>query len=183
MAALILVLVAGTVASARRQRTWANPFAQSAQLLVDAPLSYRSHFGAASLLWEGHQRKAAEVEYQRALALFPRSFAVPRELADRLRLEARCGEAIPLYQQALRYAPDLNDVRASYIACLMYEGRYAEAHSQARIGLAVDGGGPTRSTFGTSGPLPSAQSSRRRARYRAADCPAERDRLGGYRAQ
>ena len=59
LGALILVLVAGTVASARRQRTWANPFAQSAQLLIDAPLSYRSHFGAASLLWEGHQRKAA----------------------------------------------------------------------------------------------------------------------------
>ncbi len=58
VAALILVLVAGAVASARRQRTWANPFAQSAQLLIDAPLSYRSHYGAASLLWEGHQREA-----------------------------------------------------------------------------------------------------------------------------
>ncbi len=141
VAALALLLVAGAVASARRQRTWANPFAQSAQLLIDAPLSYRSHYGAASLLWEGHQREASEIEYQRALKLFPRSFAVPRELADRLRLEARCKEAIPLYQQALRYAPDLNEVRSSLIACLMYEGRYAEAHSQARIGLSVDGGG------------------------------------------
>ena len=141
VAALALLLVAGAVASARRQRTWANPFAQSAQLLIDAPLSYRSHYGAASLLWEGHQREASEIEYQRALKLFPRSFAVPRELADRLRLEARCKEAIPLYQQALRYAPDLNEVRSSLIACLMYEGRYAEARSQARIGLSVDGGG------------------------------------------
>jgi hypothetical protein len=140
-ATLALLLLAGTMASARRQRTWANPFAQSARLLIDAPLSYRSHYGAASLLWEGHQREASEIEYQRALALFPRSFAVPRELADRLRLEARCAEAIPLYQHALRYAPDLNEVRASFIACLMYEGRYLEARSQARIGLAVDGGG------------------------------------------
>jgi tetratricopeptide (TPR) repeat protein len=140
-AALIVLVLAGAVASARRQRTWANPFAQSAQLLIDAPLSYRSHHGAASLLWEGHQREASEIEYRRALTLFPRSFAVPRELADRLRLEARCKDAIPLYQQALRYAPDLNDVRSSFIACLMYEGRYAEARSQARIGLAVDGGG------------------------------------------
>ena len=71
VAALALLLVAGTVASARRQRTWANPFAQSAQLLIDAPLSYRSHYGAASLLWEGHQREASEVEYRRAMALFP----------------------------------------------------------------------------------------------------------------
>ena len=141
VAVLALVLVAGTVASARRQRTWANPFAQSAQLLIDAPLSYRSHYGAASLLWEGHQREASQIEYRRALALFPRSFAVPRELADRLRLEARCADAIPLYRQALRNAPDLNEVRSSLIACLMYEGRYAEAHSQARIGLSVDGGG------------------------------------------
>jgi len=141
LAALVLLLVAGSVASARRQRTWANPFSQSAQLLIDAPLSYRSHYGAASLLWEGHQREASEIEYQRALTLFPKSFAVPRELADRLRLEARCKEAIPLYQQALRNAPDLNEVRSSIIACLMYEGRYAEARSQARIGLAVDGGG------------------------------------------
>ena len=46
-----------------------------------------------------------------------------------------------MYLQALRYAPDLNEVRSSLIACLMYEGRYAEARSQARIGLAVDGGG------------------------------------------
>jgi hypothetical protein len=140
-AALVLLLAAGVVASALRQRTWANPFSQSAQLLIDAPLSYRSHYGAASLLWEGHQREASEIEYQRALLLFPRSFAVPRELADRLRLEARCKEAIPLYQQALRYAPDLNEVRSSLIACLMYEGRYNEARSQAKIGLAVDGGG------------------------------------------
>ena len=139
--AFILLILAGGVASARRQRTWANPFVQSAQLLMDAPLSYRSHFGAASLLWEGHQREASEIEYQRALTLFPRGFAVPRELADRLRLEARCKDAIPLYQQALRYAPDLNEVRSSLIACLMYEARYAEARSQARIGLAVDGGG------------------------------------------
>lgn len=141
MAALALLLAAGMLASGLRQRTWANPFSQSAQLLVDAPLSYRSHYGAASLLWEGHQREASEIEYQRALTLFPRSFAVPRELADRLRLEARCKEAIPLYQHALRYAPDLNEVRSSLIACLMYEGRYAEARSQAKIGLAVDGGG------------------------------------------
>jgi protein O-mannosyl-transferase len=140
-AALACVVLAGMVASARRERTWANPFAQSAQLLIDAPLSYRSHYGAASLLWEGHQRQASEIEYQRALTLFPRSFAVPRELADRLRLEARCDEAIPLYLHALRYAPDLNEVRSSLIACLMYAGRYAEARSQARIGLAVDGGG------------------------------------------
>lgn len=141
VAALVLVLAAGAIASARRQRTWANPFSQSAQLLIDAPLSYRSHYGAASLLWEGHQREASEIEYQRALTLFPKSFAVPRELADRLRLEARCKEAIPLYQQALRYAPDLNEVRSSLIACLMYEGRYPEARSQSMIGLAVDGGG------------------------------------------
>ncbi len=141
LAALVLLLAVGALASARRQRTWANPFSQSAQLLIDAPLSYRSHYGAASLLWEGRQRKESEIEYQRALALFPKSFAVPRELADRLRLEARCKEAIPLYQHALRYAPDLNEVRSSLIACLMYEGRYADARSQARIGLAVDGGG------------------------------------------
>ena len=141
VAALVLLLVAGTVASAQRQRTWANPFAQSAQLLIDAPLSYRSHYGAASLLWEGHQREASEVEYRRAMAFFPRSFAVPREYADRLRLEARCTEAIPLYLHALRYAPDLNEVRSSLIACLMYDGRYVEARSQARIGMALDGGG------------------------------------------
>ena len=119
----------------------ASSLNQSAQLLIDAPLSYRSHHGAASLLWEGHQREASEIEYQRALLLFPKSFAVPRELADRLRLEARCKEAIPLYLRALRYAPDLNEVRSSLIACLMYEGRYVEARSQAKIGLAVDGGG------------------------------------------
>ncbi len=147
VAALVLLLAAGTVASARRQRTWANPFAQSAQLLIDAPRSYRSHFGAASLLWEGHQKEASEIEYRRALALFPKSFAVPREFADRLRLEARCDEAIPLYQQALRNAPDLNEVRSSYIACLMYVGRYAEARSQARIGMAVDGGGSDSLNF------------------------------------
>jgi hypothetical protein len=146
-AALLLLLGAGAVSSALRQRTWANPFSQSAQLLIDAPLSYRSHYGAASLLWEGHQREASEIEYQRALTLFPRSFAVPRELADRLRLEARCTEAIPLYQQALRYAPDLNEVRSSLIACLMYDGRYTDARSQARIGLAVDGGGSDSLNF------------------------------------
>jgi tetratricopeptide (TPR) repeat protein len=137
----VLLLLVGTWRSATRIRTWSTPFVQAAQLLRDAPLSYRAQYGAASLLWEGHQRQAAEISYRRALALFPRSFAVPRELADRLRLEAKCDQAIPLYQQALRYAPDLNEVRSSLIACLMYDGRYHEAQVQARIGLAVDGGG------------------------------------------
>lgn len=141
VAALALLLLAGTLASIRRLRTWTNPFAQSAQLLIDAPLSYRAHYAAASLLWEAHQREAAVVEYGRALTLFPRSFAVPREFADRLRFEAKCDEAIPLYHQALRYAPDLNEVRSSLIACLMYVGRYHEARAQTRIGMAVDGGG------------------------------------------
>lgn len=146
-AVLVLLLLAGMTSSARRQRTWANPFAQSAQLLIDAPLSYRSHYGAASLLWEGHQREASEVEYNRAMMFFPRSFAVPREYADRLRLDNRCTEAIPLYLRALRYAPDLNEVRSSLIACLMYDGRYAEARAHTRIGLAVDGGGADSLNF------------------------------------
>jgi hypothetical protein len=141
IAAFMLLLGVGAVASALRQRTWANPFIQTAHLLLDAPLSYRSHYGAASVLWEANQRERSEVEYRRALALFPRSFVVPREFADRLRLDAKCDAAIPLYRQALRNAPDLNDVRSSLIACLLYEGQYAEAHSQARIGLSVDGGG------------------------------------------
>ena len=144
---LTILLLTGMVASARRQRTWANPFTLSAQMLIDAPLSYRSHHGAASLLWEGRQHSASEVEYRRAMALFPRSFTVPRDLADHLRLDDRCAEAIPLYQHALRYAPDLNEVRSSFIACLMYEGHYAEARSQARIGRAVDGGGGDSTNF------------------------------------
>lgn len=147
VATLGVLLLAGTVASARRQRIWANPFTLSAQLLVDAPDSYRSHHGAASLLWEGRQYEASEVEYRRAIALFPQSFSTSRDLADHLRLANRCPDAIPLYQHALRYAPDLNEVRASYIACLMYEGRYADAQSQARIGLALERGGADSTNF------------------------------------
>ena len=141
VAALALLLVAGMIASASRQRTWATPHTHALTLLVDAPLSYRAHHGIAGLLWADRQYAASELEYHRALALFPGSFTISRDLADHLRLQSRCGDAIPLYQQALRLAPDLNEIRSSYIACLMYEGRYVEARSQARIGLAADGGG------------------------------------------
>jgi tetratricopeptide (TPR) repeat protein len=147
IAALALLLLTGMIASARRQRTWATPYSHANRLLLDAPLSYRAHYGMAGLLWGDHQLEAAEFEYRRALALFPHGFTISRDLADHFRLQSRCGDAIPLYQQALRDAPDLNEVRSSYIACLMYEGRYVEARSQARIGLAVDGGGADSLNF------------------------------------
>ena len=78
---------------------------------------------------------------------FQPSLDVPRDLADHLRLANRCPDAIPLYQHALRYAPDLNEARASYIACLMYEGRYSDAQAQARIGLALERGGADSTNF------------------------------------
>ncbi len=141
LGALTLLVLAGMVASARRQRTWATPHTHALTLLLDAPLSYRAHHGIAGLLWADRQYEASEREYRRALELYPGGFTVARDLADHLRLQARCGDAIPLYQQALRNAPALTEIRSSYIACLMYEGRYEVARSQARIGLAVDGGG------------------------------------------
>ena len=142
---------------------WANPFTQSAQLLVDAPLSYRSHYGAASLLWEGRQYEASEVEYRRAIALFPPP-SRPRATWPTTSGSARCADAIPLYQHALRYAPDLNEVRASFIACLMYEGRYEDARSQARIGLALELAARIPPTSGTSGTPRSGRSSKTQRR-------------------
>jgi hypothetical protein len=141
LGALMLLIATGMIASARRHRTWATPHTHALTLLVDAPLSYRAHHGIAGLLWADRQYEASEREYRRALQLYPGGFTVARDLADHLRLQARCGDAIPLYQQALHNAPSLTEIRSSYIACLMYEGRYAVARSEARIGLAVDGGG------------------------------------------
>jgi tetratricopeptide (TPR) repeat protein len=146
-AALGVLLLAGGFSSARRLRTWKDSHTQVNQLLMDAPLSYRAHFGIASLLWEDNQHAAAELEYRRALALFPRSYVVPRDLADHLRLEARCDEAIPLYQQTLANAPGLTEVRSSMIACLVYVGRYQDARTEALAGLARDGGGADSTNF------------------------------------
>ena len=60
----------------------------------------------------------------------------------------------------------------------MYEGRYAEARSQARIGLAVDGGGADSLNLRNFRAAAERAMRKGRARNRAPDRAAERERLG-----
>lgn len=129
------VLVMGTTRSASRQRVWQDQFTFWHQTTIDAPFSYRAHHALAQLLFQIGAREWAEREYKLAIALYPKTWGAYFDLANKLRLNGMCKEAAAYYRQTLVIEPEHESARTSLIACLLYDGRYADARSEAREGM------------------------------------------------
>ena len=135
---LTVLLAMGVSRSASRQQVWHSVVLLWFQSIIDAPLSYRTHHAYGSVLWNVKMYHSAEIEYRRALQLYPRAIPVRIDLGDKYRQAEHCDPAVKEYQEVLRRAPDYVSVRMSEVACLLYLGRYREAAAEARLGASFD---------------------------------------------
>jgi len=135
-AGLALLLLAGARA-ATRQRAWRSQDAFFASLQRDAPRTYRAQF-VASRYYYGERRFAeAERAARRALALYALDSQVHEQLGQILRVQGRCGEALPILAEGVRLSPEGTTVRSRLIECALAAGDTARARSAAREAVAL----------------------------------------------
>jgi tetratricopeptide (TPR) repeat protein len=132
---VVAVLLMGATRSASRQRVWQDQITFWRQTTIDAPYSYRAHHALASLLFPIGLRGWAEREYKMAILLYPKQWGAYYDLANKLRLNGLCEEAVANYRQALRIEPELEPARTSVIACFLHMGRYPDAVAESREGM------------------------------------------------
>ncbi len=137
-AGVAVILALGVTRSALREMAWHDLFTFWSQTVIDAPRSYRAHFAYASVLFDLEFKRTAEYEFRRTLALYPRAWPADLALADHYREAGFCDPAVGFYEKVLAAAPQHTAARSSLIACLVYDGDYAEAVRRARLGVSFD---------------------------------------------
>jgi hypothetical protein len=130
-----LLLALGLGKSIARQRVWKNNDVFFDQLVKDAPNSYRAHFLRARLLGESHRYREMEVEYHRAIKLFPYDAGMMLQIAADYHRSGECRPAIPMLKWAYAVEPNTGEGRVAYVQCLIHERQWAEARAQALEGL------------------------------------------------
>lgn len=137
--ALTLLLAAGVVHSAVRQRTWRTSADVFIEMMADAPLNYRSHWGWGTALMDRKQFAAGEREWRIAIELYPSHLGPATELANAYRTNGLCGAAVPLYRRVLEIAPNRDDIRANFVICLLKTGQLEAARAEAARGISRGG--------------------------------------------
>ncbi|MFN0178437.1 MAG: hypothetical protein ACKVZ0_06520 [Gemmatimonadales bacterium] len=132
--AALVVIGLGASRSASRFRVWRNNEIYWRQAVIDAPRSYRAGHAYAQLLFATGDRAGGEREFRRAVALYPKALTVYNANANRLRLAGMCADAVVFYDRTLIVEPQAVAARSGMIACLLYDGRYAEASAAAKDG-------------------------------------------------
>jgi protein O-mannosyl-transferase len=139
-----VVLLTGAVRSEQRATVWHDNNTLFQHAIVDAPLSYRTHFMYGSLLFQQRHIVAGEVQYKMALKLFPYDPYMTFNLAERYREFGRCQHAIPQYQWTLALDPDFPLGRTQLADCLLQVHQFDSAKVAALNALKA--GGPVRIT-------------------------------------
>ena len=129
------LLVAGTARSIDRQRVWKNNEVFFDHLMKDAPNGYRAHFIFARYASLKSRINQSEVEYRRAIKLFPYDAGMTMFVADLYARTGRCRAAVSLFALTFGVEPELGDGRYEYVYCLTRIGRWSDAHREAVQGL------------------------------------------------
>ncbi len=129
------LLVAAGIRSVSRNAAWRSQPAFFAQLLRDAPRTYRAQY-VASRYYYGERRYAdAERAGRAALALYPDDPRVHEQLGQVLRVEARCADALPILEAGLGLEPDGTVLRSRLIECALATGDTSRARALAEEGV------------------------------------------------
>ena len=139
-----VVLLTGAVRSEQRATVWHDNDTLFRHAIVDAPLSYRSHYMYGSWLFQQHHIVAGEAQYKIALRLFPYDPYMTFNLAERYREFGRCQHAIPQYQWTLSLDPEFPLGRTQLADCLLQVRQFDSAKVAALNALKA--GGPVRIT-------------------------------------
>jgi hypothetical protein len=133
-AAGILVL-AGAYRSAVRQRVWKDNPTLFAQMLVEAPLSYRAHWANGARLFQEGKPEQGEREMRTAITLFPHDADLIEDLATRYLRAGLCVPAVPAFRRVLEIDRDRDTARMGLVGCLLRQGDHRTAAIEARAGL------------------------------------------------
>ena len=138
------VLLTGAARSEQRTTVWHDNDTLFRRAVVDAPLSYRTHYMFGSWLFQHRHIIAGEAEYKIALKLFPYDPYMTFNLAERYREFGMCQHAIPQYQWTLGLDPNFPLGRTELADCLYQVRQFDEAKAAALDALKA--GGPVRIT-------------------------------------
>ena len=129
LVAVTLLLALGLARSIDRQRVWKNNDVFFTQLLKDAPNSYRAHFLHGRLVGERLQLREMEIEYRRAIKLFPYDISMTLAVASDYYRAGFCEPAVALLDWSFAVEPLAVDGRYEYVQCLSRLHRWPEARS------------------------------------------------------
>lgn len=138
-ALLGLVLVAGNARSVDRTRVWHDNERLFNQAVADSPLSYRAHYMLGAWDFEKQRKRLGELEYHKALNLFPYDPAVSYNMAEQYRRVGMCDAAAPLYEWTFDVNPEFPFGRAAAGYCLLELGKYDSAKVMAFRAISVGG--------------------------------------------
>lgn len=130
-----LLLVLGVSRSIRRQQVWKNNDVFFEAMLKDAPNGYRAHFMYARHIGLKGKVGRMELEYRRAIRLFPYDASMVVSIADAYTRAGLCQPAVMLFDWTYDVQPTRGDGRYQYVYCLAKLGRWKEARSQALLGM------------------------------------------------
>jgi hypothetical protein len=135
LAGLALLLVAGLARSIDRQRVWKNNETFFLALMRDAANGYRAHFLHGRYLGlHGHLRDM-EMEYRRAIRMFPFDAGMTLSVADAYTRAGLCGPAVALFEWTFSVKEETGEGRYEYVYCLAKLDRWADVRREALIGL------------------------------------------------
>jgi protein O-mannosyl-transferase len=137
--AVVVVLAAGVWRSATRSMVWRDNDRLFRQAVVDSPDAYRAHYMLGAWHFENKRKRDGEVEYRRALNLFPYDPFLSYNMAEQYRQVGLCGPALPLYRWTFGLDANFPLGRGNFAWCLVNEGLYDEARARAFETIRVGG--------------------------------------------
>ena len=162
--AFAALLVGWLARSIDRQRVWKNNDVFFDQLVLDQPNGYRAHFLHGRQVGGAHAKLGeTELEYKRAIRLFPYDLSMTLFIAAAYHRAGLCGPAVALLRWTYSVKADLIEGRFQYVDCLAKLGRWSESRQAALEGLRyVD----TRQSRGLRRQVASADSALGRRQWR-----------------
>jgi len=130
-AAFAGLLVLGAYRSEQRSTVWRDNDTLFRRAVIDAPLSYRAHYMLGAWHFENGRKRDGEVEYRKALHLFPYDPFLSYRMAEQYRHFGLCAPALPLYRWTRSLDPQFPLGRTAFAICLLDQGDYDEAKAAA----------------------------------------------------
>lgn len=135
LAALALLLVAGLSRSIQRQRVWKNNEAMFVALMSDSANGYRAHFIHGRYLGLNGHLRDMEMEYRRAIRMFPYDAGMTLSIADAYTRAGLWAPAVALFEWTFSVKPESGEGRYEYVYCLAKLNRWTDVRREALAGL------------------------------------------------
>jgi hypothetical protein len=164
LATLGVLLTLGLARSIDRQRVWKNNDVFFDQLVKDEPDGYRAHFLRGRHIGSHYRLRETELEYKRAIRLFPYDVPMMLAISSDYYRAGLCGPVTALLTWTYAVEPLVSEGRYQYVECFGRLGRWDESRGAALQALRVAPGGEGRRIRGA---LVLADSALGRRRWRA----------------